>query len=113
MVFHASTNPAVLAENVTFSAAELVLEQRFVDYWTSFVITGNPNSGMHIYCCFVSFFRTGFHCFLQRCTDLQPVQWPIWNPQTREAILLQTPTPAVTNASISPCTMWDAIGYDY
>jgi hypothetical protein len=46
MVFHASTNPLVLAENVTFTAAELVLEQRFVDYWTSFVMTGNPNSGV-------------------------------------------------------------------
>jgi hypothetical protein len=45
MVFHASTNPVVLAENVFFTEDEVVLEQRFVDYWTSFAINGSPNSG--------------------------------------------------------------------
>lgn len=66
MVFHASTNPEVLAENITLSAAELVLEQRFVDYWTSFAITGNPNSGPLLF----SFQYTRLHSFHNCCAVL-------------------------------------------
>jgi hypothetical protein len=43
MVFHASTNPAILAENITISPDEVAMEQRFTDYWSSFIINGNPN----------------------------------------------------------------------
>lgn len=45
MVFHSMTNPSVLAQNVTFTEDELVLSQRFVDYWANFIMTGTPNSG--------------------------------------------------------------------
>ena len=88
MVFHSPSNPEVHVANITFTADEVVLSQRFVDYWAAFAITGNPNS------------------------DLQAA-WPAWNPTSREVLLLQTPNVVVTNASLSPCAFWDSLGYDF
>ena len=88
MVFHSCSNPSVLEQNVFFTDAEAQMSQRFVDYWTTFVKTGNPN------------------------TASQPA-WPVWDPSTRNALLIQTPIPVVTNASIAPCGLWDALGYGY
>lgn len=43
-VFHFTEvhNPQV---NLTMTPVEQALSQSFVDYWTSFVIHGNPNTG--------------------------------------------------------------------
>ena len=88
LVFHSSTNPKILAENVTFTPAEKVLEQSFVDYWTSFVIHGDPNVG-----------------------NDQP-HWPMWDPSKRISQVLKTPSPT-NDTSVDLCTFWDSIGYSH
>lgn len=87
-VFHSSTNPKILAENITFTSAELTLEQRFVDYWASFGIHGDPNVG-----------------------NSQP-NWPVYDLFNRTALELKAPVPDVQTFH-DLCTFWDGIGYNH
>lgn len=135
-VFHASTNPHLLAQNITFTPAELQLEQNFVDYWANFIMHGNPNAGasprvpvravgppvfpgvraaliLAVAC------PAGLSCHTLTLRLAQPVggaaghaPWPMWNTTSRESILLQTPAPSV-DASAMLCTFWDSVGYAY
>jgi hypothetical protein len=57
------------------------------DYWSSFVITGNPNG------------------------NGEPT-WPVWDPTARNSLLLQAGVPAVVNTT-SLCGFWDSVGYKY
>lgn len=51
--------------NATFTPAELVLSDSFINYWTSFVQYGDPNQG-----------------------NKEPLNWPEWDPVNRENIVL-------------------------
>ena len=50
-------------------------------------MTGNPNGGSE-------------------------VKWPVWDPSTRQSLLLQTSVPAVVNTT-ALCSFWDGIGYNH
>lgn len=85
MVFH-NTVPSL---NASFDAAELVLADSFLDYWTSFVINGDPNVGNN-----------------------QPTTWPKFDSATRNHVVLDTPSVKVAS-SYDLCSAWDGIGYQH
>lgn len=84
-VFHNEVHTAQL--NVSFTPAEKLLSQSFVDYWTSFAHSGDPNSG-------------GTQMF-----------WPKYDPTNRQTLLIDE---QMTVASTAPlCEFWDKIGYNH
>ena len=69
------------------TSAEDSLSQSMVEYWTSFAISGSPQSA-----------NSGF-------------AWPEWDPTARENIVLQESFE--TENSIDLCTFWDDQGYNF
>lgn len=84
-------NPPIIKNYVNFTAAEVVLSDQMIKYWTNFAKTGNPNQGIPL-----------------------PVNWPAWNPQTLANLDLQTPRITVNSKLMAPqCDWWDTLGYHW
>jgi len=83
-VFHNEVHQAGL--NVSFTPAERVLSQSFVDYWTTFAHTGNPN------------------------TASQPVTWPKFDGTGRQTLFMDEVMSVQSTGEI--CEFWDTVGYN-
>jgi len=82
-VFHNEVHTDTL--NVSFTAPEKLIAQSFVDYWTTFAHTGNPNSA-------------------------KQMQWPLFDPVNRATLFINEQSTIQSTAEV--CQFWDAIGYN-